>query len=200
MPTMDAASGDPDAAYGGMDANVSMPPPDAGPGSDLPPTPVDAGMEVVTGMDAGMTPVEPDAGMVQPDAGTVQPDAGVVIADAGTDSGVTSLCVAGRELDGYCWFLGAVGQSCETVCAAHGGFVPSLPYLGTRMQGGALSRCDAVLTLLTQEGDTTAGYREDGRGVGCHFFDNARWWLISPNFNPTASHWRVRQACSCVDK
>jgi hypothetical protein len=167
--------------------------------SELPPTPVDAGPEEVP-VDAGTTVTMPDAGVMQTDAGATLADAGVVIADASMDTGVTSACLAGRELGGFCWFLGAVNQSCETVCAAHGGFVPSLAYVGSRAQGGSLSRCDAVLTLLTAEGATQAGYREDGRGVGCHIFEGNRWWLTSPSFSATAYHSKAQQACSCVDQ
>jgi hypothetical protein len=198
LPTTDAGSGDAAAFDGGMDAATASVP-DAGIISELPPIPIDAGPEDVPA-DAGMTMPLIDAGVVQLDAATPPTDAGLVIVDAGMDTGVTSACLAGRELGGFCWFLGAVDQSCETVCAAHGGFVPSLAYVGSRAQGGARSRCDAVLTLLTAEGTTQAGYREDGRGVGCHIFEGNRWWLTSPSFSATAYHWKAQQACSCVDQ
>jgi hypothetical protein len=196
-PTVDAGSGDAGAFDGGMDASVRTP--DAGMISEFPPIPTDAGPEDVA-VDAGMTMTLLDADISEMDAGPISPDAGPVIVDAGVDTGVAFACLAGRELGGFCWFLGALNQSCEGVCAAHGGFVPSLAYVGSRAQGGSLSRCDAVLTLLTTEGVTQSGYREDGRGVGCHLFDGGRWWLSSPSFSATAYYLSTQQACSCVDQ
>lgn len=195
MPTADAGSRDAGAFDGGMDASPSVE--DAGVISELPPTPIDAGEESLN-QDADIPLMMLDAGMVQLDAGVAPTDAGIAV-DAGKDTGVLPACIAGRELGGYCWFLGAVNQSCETVCAAHGGFVASLSYIGSRTQGGSLSSCDAVLTLLTGAGTTQAGYREDGRGVGCHIFEGSRWWLARPNFSATAFHPKAQQACSCVD-
>jgi hypothetical protein len=197
-PTADAGSGDAAAFDGGMDA-ASSSVPDAGIISELPPIPVDAGPEEVP-LDAGTTMTMLDADISDMDAGPTSTDAGLVIVDAGVDTGVTVTCLAGRQLGGFCWFLGAPNQSCERACAAHGGFVPSLAYVGSRAQGGSLIRCDAVLTLLTAEGVTQSGYREDGRGVGCHLFDGSRWWLSSPSFSPTAYYLSTQQACSCVDQ
>ena len=207
MPTADAASGDADASAEVVDAGMGMT--DAGTISELPPIPVDDAGRVIPNYDAGAPTMArdsgapmPDSGAPQDDAGALPIDAGFVGVDAGTDADVapTRVCAAGRQLGGYCWFLGAVNRSCNTVCAAHGGFEPSLPFIGSRAQGGSLSRCDAVLTVLTTEGNTTSGLRQDGRGVGCHLFEGVRWWLDSPNFSSSAYHYKARLACSCFDQ
>lgn len=200
-PAMDATSGEPDTGISAPpDAGSPVDPdagspvdPDAGSESELPPMPIDAGQV----MDAGEMML--DAGPPR-DAGDEPLDSGTVVIDAGKDSGVmTRSCAKGRELGGYCWFLGAKGQSCNMVCAARGGYEPSLDYIGSLMQGGSLERCDAVLTLLTAPGTTTSGFRTDGRGVGCHLYEDVRWWLDRPDFSPTASQIKSRLACSCVD-
>ena len=193
-PTTDAGGGDAGVAEGGADAGASLS--DSGPGSESPPTPVDDTGQPIPAVDAGTNDDDLDAGPVAPrDAGVAPMDAG----SAAVDAGPMSACAQGRALGGYCWFLGEVNQSCRTVCAAHGGVVSSLDYIGSYAQGGSLRRCDAVLTLLTAEGDTTAGTRDDGRGVGCHLFDGRRWWLYQPNFSSTAYHSHARLACSCLD-
>ena len=176
--------------------------------------PGDAGAEPSSGMmDAGTLPPEiDDAGppIAATDASAVVPmldagmDSGSSLADAGgvtADAGAVAArsCSAGAEHAGYCWFLSAVNQSCSDLCAAHGGYESSLEWVGTPSQGGALERCDALLTLLTGAGATTAGRRTDGRGLGCHLFNADRWWLYTPDFDPSARLSRSRVVCSCVD-
>lgn len=129
-----------------------------------------------------------------------QPDAGGQ-ADAGaTDAGSQRQCAAGREHGGYCWFLGAAGESCDEACQSHDGYEPSLQWTGSLLQGGSLARCDALLTLLTGPGTTTQGTRYDQLGLGCHLYSGRRWWLYSPRFDPAASTSKASIVCSCFDR
>lgn len=202
MPTADAAGGDAGSYVNAMDATTL--PFDAGDASASPPIPVEDAGEP----DAGRSSSSTDAGssMSQPDASSdAAVDAGAVSdasTDAVPDAGTSPerICAAGKQLGGYCWLLGTVSQSCNTLCAAHGGYEPSLSWIGTTAQGGTLARCDALLTLLQGvEANTTAGRRTDGRGVGCHVFEGRRWWLTEPDFSPSASHWKAQIVCSCFD-
>ncbi|HET8936711.1 MAG TPA: hypothetical protein VFN67_24880 [Polyangiales bacterium] len=208
-PTPDAAGGDA-AQEVTWDAgnHLSEMDPDAG-ASDTPPIAVDAG-EPVPRLDAGH-PKDADASTSPSDAAvgggmdaSVDPkDASVPAPDAGLDAGtsVARVCAAGQQLGGYCWFLGPTNRSCNTTCAAHGGYEASLDWIGTPAQGGSRARCDAVLSLLqgVDADTTTAGTRTDDRGVGCHLFQSTRWWLTAPDFKPAAYYLSTRIACSCFD-
>ena len=212
MPTTDAGGGDAAQQFpwdagshlSQMDAETE---PDAS-ASDAPPTAVDAG-EPVPWLDAGhpkdagsSTPVPDAAVSGGMDASIDAGDASVPTPDAGMDAGtsVVRTCAAGQQLGGYCWFLSPVSRSCNTTCAAHGGYEASLDWIGTPTQGGSRERCDAVLTVLQGiDADTTAGTRSDGRGVGCHLYESTRWWLAAPDFNPAAYYLKTRIACSCYD-
>jgi hypothetical protein len=109
-------------------------------------------------------------------------------------------CAHGSELDGYCWFLGADGVSCNDVCQDYGGYEAVLSWIGTPVQGGSLERCDQLLTLLTSPGTTASGMRTDGLGLGCHLFYDERWWLSDPDFDPATKYSAVRLVCSCADR
>ena len=205
LPTFDAGGGDAAQDSGvyvdTMDAGLSL---DAS-AIDTPPIPVDAG-QPLPALDAGHVTPDAGSGMPMMDAavsGTdASVDAGSPAVDAGRDASVSArVCASGKEHGGYCWFLGGTQQSCNAACAAHGGYESSLEWTGTTAQGGSLERCDALLTLL--QGYTakiTAGYRQDGRGLGCHVYQNGRWWLVDPAFSPAASYLKTRIVCSCYDK
>jgi hypothetical protein len=208
MPTADAASDD---AAQSWDAGMYTNSTDAGAVLDAstitaPPTPVDAGGPLplldagnVT-MDAGSSVPEMDAAASGDTDAAV--DAGAAAPDAGTDAGVPArVCATGKQLGGHCWFFANTNQSCNAFCAAHGGYEPSLEWVGTPAQGGSLAHCDAVLELLRASSTTTtSGYREDGRGLGCHLYQGQSWWLVAPAFSPASSYLNTRIACSCVDQ
>jgi hypothetical protein len=110
----------------------------------------------------------------------------------------------GALLQGACWYLGDVGQSCDDVCATHGGFsAGALAVIGTPGQGGSLEGCTAVLQALGAfSGAVTEGYREDGLGLGCHLYVEAAgtevaWWLTAPELSPQAFSAQSRAACGC---
>jgi hypothetical protein len=148
-------------------------------------------------LDAGVVMSTMDGMFVPPP----HPDAGSVGSDAGVGANVPAArsCRAGQQLGGYCWFLSALNQSCSNLCSTHGGYESSLYWIGSHAQGGALARCDALLTLLAGTGMTTAGQRTDGRGLGCHLYGSDRWWLYMPDFDPAAHLRYTRVVCSCFD-
>lgn len=203
VPTLDAGSDD---------AGVYVHPIDAGPeldasASDTPPTPVDAGQPPRPALDAGLLTQDAGSSMPAMDAAVggmdASVDAGSPALDASLDASVPSrVCAAGKQYGGYCWFLGPTARSCNTACAAHGGYESSLEWIGTPAQGGSLEHCGALLTLLVGGAPETptGGYREDGNGLGCHLYDKQRWWLIAPDFDPAAAYLKTRIVCSCFDR
>jgi hypothetical protein len=89
--------------------------------------------------------------------------------------------------------------SCQSHCATHGGYdTRTATYVGTAAQGGSLANCGQVLTTLGFPATVAEGSRTDGRGVGCHIFGTANWWLNSPDFNPSTSLGSARIACACL--
>jgi hypothetical protein len=114
--------------------------------------------------------------------------------------GTSSAGCAGVLDSGICWYYGALGASCATTCATHGGSSPQAPsHVGVASQGGSLSECTRLLGLLGMTGTVNSGTRSDGQGVGCHVFTGpAYWWLSSPAYSATARDSNVRIVCGCV--
>jgi hypothetical protein len=61
----------------------------------------------------------------------------------------TCLSSGGQFVGGYCWYLGAAGESCDTTCAALGLSCHPATQSYAGHPGGSLTRCDAVLEALT---------------------------------------------------
>jgi hypothetical protein len=156
----------------------------------------DAGLPIAQpdGPDAGAAPQEPPA----PEPSEPEPP-------AAPDVPAPEPECAGALVEGGCWYLGAVGQSCDAVCATRGGFsLASLGIVGTPAQGGSIEGCDAVLQVFgAPPGVINEGFREDGLGFGCHAFINAdgtatAWWLTAPDAAPDVADPNVRIACGCA--
>lgn len=120
--------------------------------------------------------------------------------DAGGDAGAQC---GGTLLDGICWYLGALDQSCNQVCASRAGFNPAaIPVVGTPAQGGTLENCSALLQALLGNDDEAVveGTQVAGAGVGCHLFDasaGSRWWLTTPDFSPDVGIVGGQIVCGC---
>ena len=70
----------------------------------------------------------------------------------------------GQAVGGFCWFLGAIGASCDATCTGMGRTCSpgTISYAGT---GGTDAQCQSVLTALGFPGAvSTYG---DGSGIGC---------------------------------
>lgn len=61
-------------------------------------------------------------------------------------------CCDGVMVGGYCWYAGATGQSCNTVCSAHGGcnLAGTKNYIGS---GGTVAQCKVVGNALGFSGN-----------------------------------------------
>jgi hypothetical protein len=135
-------------------------------------------------------------------------DDGERVTDAAADSGPKApvddppTACAGQPLFGICWYLGAVAESCEGLCSAHGGYADAATRIaGARAQGGSPETCTAILRVLGADAPARTALRLDGVGVGCHTFGLARnpYWLITPSFDPSARLRLARIACGCVE-
>lgn len=113
-------------------------------------------------------------------------------------SGVTSnICCAGEIVGGYCWYLGAAGDSCTEVCASHGGYnSATLTYAGS---DGTDARCNSVLEALGSSGTLTPSSAcTNTCNVGCMIHINATRYRITTN--PTiegSSYANYKRACAC---
>jgi hypothetical protein len=208
----------PDAAPAVIAPPLELPPPEPAPTAG-------SGGEGNTSVAGGVSPPSSKSGNSSGQPAALEPDAGPPIAQPEPDAGATPQeppapepsepeppeppepepeC-GGAPVAGGCWYLGAVGQSCDAVCATRGGFSPaSLGVVGTPAQGGSIEGCDAVLQAFgAPAGVINEGFREDGLGFGCHAFIAAdgtatAWWLTSPDAAPEVADPNVRIACGCA--
>lgn len=118
-----------------------------------------------------------------------------------TNSAMFDGSCSGAFVAGYCWYLGGFDQSCDSVCAPHGGYnVDTQAYTGASAQGGSRDNCQKVLRSLGQTASLHTSSRSDGLGLGCHRRRNGGlWWLTSPNENSasTTTDGSVQRACAC---
>lgn len=113
----------------------------------------------------------------------------------------------GVAVGGACWYYGEIGDSCDDVCALHGGYDDrTRTYAGS---AGTDSQCMQVLEALQVLEDTDGQltvYSED-QGLGCHVWEialgteglRAQWnRSLTPTTPQAASAdpW-MRRACVC---
>ena len=113
----------------------------------------------------------------------------------------------GASVGGACWYYGEIGDSCEVVCAPHGGYDEATrTYAGS---AGTDSQCTQVLQALEALADTDGlltVYTED-QGLGCHVWEialgteglQAQWYRSLTPTTPQAASadpW-MRRACAC---
>lgn len=106
---------------------------------------------------------------------------------------------AGTKVGGYCYYLGAFGQSCTTVCSAHGGFSydATVNYIGS---AGSLANCGTVLNALGQAG--TAGDGTWPYGTGCMRFNSSpqtNFRITSPATDADSANAAAARACGCAN-
>lgn len=80
-------------------------------------------------------------------------------------AGGTLASCAGVQSGGFCWYLGALNQSCNSVCAAHGGATNYNAYAGN---AGTDANCGAVLGLLGISGNASSDSTICSSGWGCY--------------------------------
>lgn len=117
--------------------------------------------------------------------------------------GSSSVACSGVLRSGICWYLAAVGGSCTQACADHGG--PSslaAGHVGTAAQGGSLSECATILSLLGVAGTVQNVVSTSGvgclRNTGMTGPGPGLYWCTSPAFSATASLTDVQPACGCL--
>lgn len=78
---------------------------------------------------------------------------------------------AGSTYDGHCWYKGSVGESCTSVCDAHGGYdEATTTYAGASTAGDRTraAACNAIANLLsTFEFTADVDNISDPNDVGC---------------------------------
>ena len=116
--------------------------------------------------------------------------------------GSSSVACSGVLYSGICWYLAPSGDSCTQACTDHGG--PSslaVGHVGTAAQGGSLTECATILSLLGVAG--TVQNVASISGVGCSSNTGTMaapgpYWCTSPDFSTTASLAGVQPACGCL--
>jgi len=130
-------------------------------------------------------------------------DAAVVDAAPAIDAAIDAAACAGTVVGGACWYRGALGQSCTTVCATHGGAsAATVSYAGavTANDRSNQAHCQAIVAAFAGLA-FTAGVDNvtDPNDQGCvDEPDKNRSELIS--LNPTVvggSDPMLRRFCAC---
>jgi hypothetical protein len=117
---------------------------------------------------------------------------------ATTTSTSTGQACQGEFLDGHCWYLGEDGASCVETCSVHGEYDPAtVQWVGTESQGGSLDECSTLLRLVGIAEAPMAGYRTDGRGLGCIDYEGTPFWHYTPSFDPNDAMVGARLVCAC---
>ena len=122
---------------------------------------------------------------------------GILGCTAGSCTFDTSSCCT--PVGGFCWFLGAVGQSCDATCTANGLVYNSATdtYAGS---SGSDANCNAVLDALGVPAGTLMQW-DWHSGLGCFQCvscgDVIRFRETSNPTNGGASEATVRRACAC---
>lgn len=116
-------------------------------------------------------------------------------ASGGITIGACTAC-NGVSVGGGCWYLGAGGESCNTVCASHGGCMAATEsYAGF---SGSQSNCGSVLTAL----GVSAGVFNPGAGVpGCATNStlSLRYYNDTSAQSCSSSDFSLRRACACAN-
>ncbi len=115
--------------------------------------------------------------------------------DSSNDNGC-----GGIEIGGYCWYLGAQGQSCDNVCASHGGYHEATrTYAGSE---GTSQNCYHILEALGAPPDSDGKLPAmDSIDSGCYsdwFGTTSVFWQRGTLPTTSSSRDSARQrACAC---
>ena len=109
----------------------------------------------------------------------------------------TQAC-AGTLVGGYCWYLGAVGGSCDTACSSHGGYnAATRTYVGDQ---GTSANCATVLDALGATGDPILTKSDCSSGVqymGCLHLGSVRIRCTNGATSGSGSYTIDIRACAC---
>ncbi len=109
-----------------------------------------------------------------------------------SNTSCTATC-GGTSVGGYCWYAGAIGASCTTTCASHGGYnAATLSYAGS---GGTDANCTSVEAALGW------GIRFSGdislSGLGCFSWSGVGVYLDTLATTADATWSNGARACAC---
>jgi hypothetical protein len=110
---------------------------------------------------------------------------------------VDAQCTGGGKcVGGSCWYLGAYGESCDTVCSSNGGYNDATrTYAGS---SGTDANCLSVLTALN--GGTGSMNTSSSPGFGCWVYDAAHSYARYRSTGTTDASTALgttRRACAC---
>lgn len=133
----------------------------------------------------------------------VAPDAAVdAAAEAAIDAAASC---AGTVVGGHCWYRGAPGESCTTVCTAHGGAsAATVDFAGAATAGDRSNQanCEAVVTALSgRPFNQGVDNISESNDYGCvEEPDKNRSELVSVNPTVTTSgHAQAARFCACME-
>ena len=110
---------------------------------------------------------------------------------------IASTYCPGITVGGFCWYYGAGGESCTTVCSARGGYDAS----GTRDwagSGGTNANCKAVFEAIGEtDGDDTVANLSGAYGCASDWSDISDWWRYTSATTAGASSANVHRVCAC---
>ncbi len=124
---------------------------------------------------------------------TVTATATVTTTPTPTATATPGPCAA--SVGGFCWFLGADGDSCDTACAAQSRTYDSATstYAGS---AGSAANCLAVLTALSA-GSGAVIDTGCSDGFGCLVQSGLRVRCTNPATNSTGAAPSIERACAC---
>lgn len=111
----------------------------------------------------------------------------------------------GKSVGGYCWYLGAQNESCDTVCATRGGNT-----MGTIQYTGSAGTDDNCIVVLNAVGAKTATFSPNGNPLemkarmGCGLFSmsmsgsiwRGRYYGATTTF--ADYEYETNRVCSCA--
>lgn len=119
---------------------------------------------------------------------------------------VAATACDGNVVGGFCWWLGANGESCTTVCSLHGGYNSGTQtYAGS---GGNNTQCGSVASALVAQGllnptPVAAAANIAGvGGLGCasDYSSTATTYRITTSTTAAAAQGSTRRMCACNDQ
>lgn len=100
----------------------------------------------------------------------------------------------GTLIGGYCWYLGANGDTCNTVCSTHGGYNAATgTYAGS---SGSNANCQNVMTTLGASGGSVTDLGCSGSyvGNGCFVYNGNRYRCTN---STDGTSYLGQRACAC---
>lgn len=128
----------------------------------------------------------------------------LLVAACGVNGGKvpSSISPSSNSCDGNlvadaCWYLGNNGESCDDVCADHGGYnQATLTFAGSE---GNVNNCNQVADEISMGGSTVTNSTSCYYGYGCLYdlYSSARIRCTDVSTDASAAIVGVQRACAC---